>query len=170
MFVVSAYSTCLLLFRSTLHVAVCVFRGTWRRPSTRTTSTTRVASSCRTSTTTPTSCSSRARCGTVRFPHLTQRIKLVFFHSSFFPLYFVLTPSSRYVFCARTLLNILSIQPVLHDWCNKGHGMCYPVCGMVHIKEPLLSIEKSSLCGGSRFPLSLSEWSFTICPTPYNRR
>ena len=37
-------------------------------------------------------------------------------------------------------------------------------------KEPLLLIGKSSLCGGSRFPLSLSEWSFTICPTPYNRK
>ena len=24
-------------------------------------------------------------------------------------------------------------QPVLHDWCNKGCGMCYPVCGMMHI-------------------------------------
>ena len=23
-----------------------------------------------------------------------------------------------------------------YDWCNKGRGMCYPVCGMVHIKEP----------------------------------
>ena len=57
-----------------------------------------------------------------------------------------------------------------NDWCNKGCGMCYPVCGMVHIKEPLLLIGKSSLCGGSRFPLSLSEWTFTICPTPYNRK
>ena len=56
------------------------------------------------------------------------------------------------------------------DWCNKGRGMCYPVCGMVHIKEQLLLIGKSSLCGGSGFPLSLSEWSFTICPTPYNRK
>ena len=26
-----------------------------------------------------------------------------------------------------------SFQPVLHDWCNKGCGMCYPVCGMMHI-------------------------------------
>ena len=25
----------------------------------------------------------------------------------------------------------------------KGHGMCYPVCVMVHIKDPLL-LEKSS--------------------------
>ena len=53
---------------------------------------------------------------------------------------------------------------------NKGHGMIYPVCGMVHIKEPLLLIGKSSPCGGNGFPLSLSEWSFTICPTPYNRK
>ena len=60
--------------------------------------------------------------------------------------------------------------PVLHDWCNKGRGMCYPVYGMVHIKEPLLLIGKSSPCGGSGFPLSLSEWSFTIGPTPYNRK
>ena len=35
-----------------------------------------------------------------------------------------------------------------HDWCS--------VCGMVHMKEPLLVIEKNSLCGGSGFPLSLS--------------
>ena len=41
-------------------------------------------------------------------------------------------------------------------------GMCYPVCGMMHIKEPLLLIGKSSPCGGSGFSLSLSEWSFTI--------
>ena len=67
-------------------------------------------------------------------------------------------------------LSYFSFQPVLHDWCNKGRCMCYPVCGMVHIKEPLLLINKSSLCGGSGFPFSLSEWSITICLTPYNRR
>ena len=44
-----------------------------------------------------------------------------------------------------------------------ANGMCYPVCGVMHIKEPLLLIGKSSLCGGSGFPLSLSEWLFTIC-------
>ena len=67
-------------------------------------------------------------------------------------------------------LSYFSFQPVLHDWCNKGRGMCYPVCGMVHIKEPLLLIDKSSLCGDSGFPFSLSEWSLTICLTPYNHR
>ena len=67
-------------------------------------------------------------------------------------------------------LSNFSFQPVLHDWCNKGRGMCYHVCEMVHIKEPLLLIENGSQCGGSGFPLSLSEWSFTICPTPYNRK
>ena len=30
------------------------------------------------------------------------------------------------------------IELFLHDWCNKGRGMCYPFCGMVNIKEPLL--------------------------------
>ena len=65
-------------------------------------------------------------------------------------------------------LSYLSFQPVLHDWCNKGCGMCYPLCGMVHIKEPFLLIGKSSLCGGSGFPFSLSEWSLTICLRPYN--
>ena len=59
-------------------------------------------------------------------------------------------------------------QPVVHDWCNKGHGMCYPVCGMMHIKEPLLLIRKSSPYGDSGFPVTLSECSFTICLTPYN--
>ena len=58
-------------------------------------------------------------------------------------------------------IELFSFQPVIHDWCNKGRGMCYPVCGIVHIKEPLLLIEKGSL---------LSEWSFTICLTPYNRK
>ena len=67
-------------------------------------------------------------------------------------------------------LSAISFQPVLHDWCNKGRGMYNPVCGMMHIKEPLLLIGKSSPCGESGIPLSLSEWSFTICPTPYNRK
>ena len=67
-------------------------------------------------------------------------------------------------------LSYFSFQPVVHEWRNKGRSMCYPVCGMVHIKEPLLLIGNSSPCGGSGFPLSLSEWSFTIYPTPYNRK
>ena len=41
-------------------------------------------------------------------------------------------------------LGYFLFQPLLHDWCNKGLFMCYPVCGMVHIKEPLLLIGKSS--------------------------
>ena len=69
-----------------------------------------------------------------------------------------------------THFSYLSFQPVSHDWCNKGRGMCYPVCGVIHIKELVLLIRKSSLCGGSGFPLSLSEWFFTICLTPYNRK
>ena len=42
--------------------------------------------------------------------------------------------------------------------------MCYPVLRMVHIKERLLLIGKSSPCSdGSGFPLSLSD------PLPYVR-
>ena len=44
-------------------------------------------------------------------------------------------------------LRYFSFQPVLQDWCNKG----YPVCGMVHIKEPLLLIGKNSLYGAAGF-------------------
>ena len=66
-------------------------------------------------------------------------------------------------------LSYFLIQPVLHDWCNKCRGMYYPVCGMMYIKEPLLLIRKNSLCGSSGFPLSLFQWSFTICLTLYNR-
>ena len=61
-------------------------------------------------------------------------------------------------------LSYFSFQPVLHDWCNTGCGMCYPVCGMVHLKEPLLLTRKSG------FPLSLSECFFTIFPMPYNHK
>ena len=67
-------------------------------------------------------------------------------------------------------LSYFSFQPVLYDWCNKGSGMCYPICGMVHIKEPLLLIGKSSQCGGSGFSLSLSMRSVTIYLKPYIRK
>ena len=31
------------------------------------------------------------------------------------------------------LLSYFSFQPVFHNWCNKWCGMCYPVCGRMHI-------------------------------------
>ena len=40
------------------------------------------------------------------------------------------------------IVSLKLIQPVLHDWCNKGRGMCYPVCGMMHIKEPIAANPK----------------------------
>ena len=47
----------------------------------------------------------------------------------------------------------------------------YPVCGMVNIKDPLLLTGKNSPgSGGSRFHFSLSEWFFTKCLMPYNRK
>ena len=62
-------------------------------------------------------------------------------------------------------LSYFSFQPVLHDWCNKGPGMCYPACGMVHIKEPLLLIGKSSHVAAAVFP-----FPYTNGPLPYVRR
>ena len=64
-------------------------------------------------------------------------------------------------------LSYFSFQPCSMTGVTKA-VVCAILSGMVHIKEPLLLIGKSSPCGGSGFPLSLSEWSFTICPTPYN--
>ena len=66
-------------------------------------------------------------------------------------------------------IELFLVPAVLHNWCNKGCGMCYPVCGMVHIKEPLLLIRKSSLCSGSTgFPLLLCQ--YLNGPLPYVRR
>ena len=54
-------------------------------------------------------------------------------------------------------LSYFSFQPMLHNWCNKGHGMYHPVSGMLHIKEPLLLGKNGPCSGGSGFPLSLFE-------------
>ena len=48
-------------------------------------------------------------------------------------------------------LSYFSFQPVLHDWCNKGGGMCYPVCGMMHIKEPLLLSKRVAYVAAAGF-------------------
>ena len=49
-------------------------------------------------------------------------------------------------------LGYFPFQPVVHNWFIKGRCMYCSVYGKVHIKDPLLLIEKSSLCGGSEFP------------------
>ena len=50
------------------------------------------------------------------------------------------------------LLSYFSFQQVFYNWCNKCCGMYCLVRGMVHIKETLLLIRKSSQSsGGSRF-------------------
>ena len=59
-------------------------------------------------------------------------------------------------------------QPVVHNWFIKGRGMYCSVYGKVHIKDPLLLIEKSSLCGGSGFP-SKKCVNVTIWMTSNNR-
>ena len=52
-----------------------------------------------------------------------------------------------------------------------GCGMCYPVCEVVDITDPLVLIRKSIPCSGSsRIPFSICEWFFTICMTPYKHK
>ena len=67
------------------------------------------------------------------------------------------------------LLFLSSSNASFYHPSHKGCGMCYPVCRIVHIKEPLLVIGKSSPCAAAEF-LSLSKWSFTICLMPYNHK
>ena len=56
------------------------------------------------------------------------------------------------------LMGYFSFQPVLNNWFNKESGICCPDYGMVHIKDLLLLIEKSSpFSDNSGFPLLLSE-------------
>ena len=65
-------------------------------------------------------------------------------------------------------LGYFPFQPVVHNWFIKGCGMYCSVYGKVHIKDSLLLIEKSSLCGGSGFP-SKKCVNVTIWMTSNNR-
>ena len=60
-------------------------------------------------------------------------------------------------------LSYFSFQPVLHDWCNTGCGVCYPVCGMMHIKERVAHV----VAAGFLFPYLNGPLP---CLTPYNRK
>ena len=44
-----------------------------------------------------------------------------------------------------------SFQPVLHDWCNKGRGMYYPVYEMMHIKRTLAANRKEEYVAAAGF-------------------
>ena len=69
-------------------------------------------------------------------------------------------------------LSYFSFQSVLHASCNKDRGMFYPVCVMVHIKEPLLLMGNSSPC-----PIFINEvvrngsfhLNHTACINSYDR-
>ena len=65
-------------------------------------------------------------------------------------------------------LGYFPFQPVVHNWFIKGRGMYCSVYGKVHIKDPLLLIEKSSLCGGIGFPSNKCV-NVTIWMTSNNR-
>ena len=61
-----------------------------------------------------------------------------------------------------------SFQPVFHDWCNKGCCMYNSVCRMMHIKDPLFLIGKSSpLVATAGFLSSYLNGPLPLCLTPY---
>ena len=71
--------------------------------------------------------------------------------------------------CCSVFLRVKIMGKVLHSWCSKGRGMCYSVCGMVHIKDSLLLIEKSSpYSGWSGFTISYLNCHLSLCLTPYS--
>ena len=63
-------------------------------------------------------------------------------------------------------LSNFSFQPVLYDWYNRGHGMCYLVCGMVNIKESERGAHVVVVAGF----LSRNLSGPLPCPTPHNRK
>ena len=54
-------------------------------------------------------------------------------------------------------MNYFLCKSVLCNWCSKGYCVCCPVCGIMHIKDPLLLIIKWWQWG-----FSLAKWFFTI--------
>ena len=52
------------------------------------------------------------------------------------------------------LINVIDVMLQtlsLFHCCNKGRGMCHPVCGMMHIKEPLLLIGNKTHVAAASF-------------------
>ena len=39
-------------------------------------------------------------------------------------------------------VSYFSFHPVLHGWCIKGRGMCYPVCVIVHYNKITLAVNR----------------------------
>ena len=65
-------------------------------------------------------------------------------------------------------LGYFPFQQVVHNWSIKGCGMYCPVFRKVHIKDHLLLIGMSSLCGDNRFCLK-KYVTMTICLTSSSR-
>ena len=90
--------------------------------------------------------------------------------------YYILMYNNLYIlfrYCFLIKLNIYTylwwynfFWGIPSPWfCNKGCGMCYSVCMIVHIKDLLRIRTSSPFSGSNGFPLS-----FTICQKPYNHK
>ena len=65
-------------------------------------------------------------------------------------------------------LELFQVPANAQNGYNKGCGMCYPVCGIMHIKDPLLLIKKAHVVAAGFLSSYLK--SFIMCPTPYNHK
>ena len=92
-----------------------------------------------------------------RYPHYLSDFKDALNLQSMAALVFIFFACLSPCIAFGGLLSKYGSQAISHPSQCSTTGVTY-VCGMVHIKEPLLLITKSSPCsGGSRFPLYLKE-------------
>ena len=61
------------------------------------------------------------------------------------------------------ILGYFLFEPVVHNWSIKGRVMCSPVCGKVHIQNPLLLIGNIWWQRVSSKE-NMSQWPFAWCP------
>ena len=67
-------------------------------------------------------------------------------------------------------LSYFSFQPALHDWCNKGSGMCYPVWDDAY-KRTIAANRKVAYVAAAGFLSRYLNGPLPyICLTPYNRK
>ena len=90
-------------------------------------------------------------CMAVRWKHNIVTPLLTMFYSNYFHLHsYNKINQSDILFLRIPLMFLLPIRQCSTTDVIKA-VVCIILCGMMHIKEPLLLIRKSSLCGSSRF-------------------
>ena len=61
-------------------------------------------------------------------------------------------------------LSYFSLHSLLHDWCNKGHGMCYPVWDSTYNRTLVVGQKERNVAAAGFLS------SYLRFPLPYARR